>query len=296
MLFSYEGEKMENKIYKIAILGCENTHANAFLEFIKKGLYPDIEVVGIYSDEKEVCQQLHEEYGVPMMENYDSLVGQVDGIMVTARHGDNHYKYAKPYLSSGIPMFIDKPITIDVQEAETFMEEAKQHNVRLCGGSTCAYVLETQELANMVKEKKIGDCIGGNIICPLRVLEQYGGFYFYAQHLVQIMTEVFGTAVREVVAHQYGNEYTFIAKYNNFDVSATYGGINYYYLTVAGKNNIQSRLLTINDESFKHELEEMIRLLKGGQQAFSYEEFILPVYIMNAIQRSVKTGKWEKIK
>ena len=38
-------------MYKIAILGCENSHAKNFLDLISKGLYPDIEVVGVYSNE-----------------------------------------------------------------------------------------------------------------------------------------------------------------------------------------------------------------------------------------------------
>ena len=41
-------------MYKIAILGCENSHANSFLDFIiKDKLYTDIEVVGVYSDDIE---------------------------------------------------------------------------------------------------------------------------------------------------------------------------------------------------------------------------------------------------
>ena len=124
-------------MYKIAILGCENSHADSFLNLMKEGLYPDIEVVGVYSDEEEPPKKLHDKYGVAIMDNYDSLVGQVDGIMITARHGDNHYKYAKPYLSSGIPMFIDKPITCDENEAVEFMKDAKNNNVRFCGGSVC---------------------------------------------------------------------------------------------------------------------------------------------------------------
>ena len=134
-------------MFKIAILGCENSHANNFLKLISEGAYPDITVVGIYSCEPEAVQKLNAQFGVPIMENYDDLVGQVDGIMITARHGDNHYKYAKPYLDSGIPMFIDKPITCSEEEAVAFMREAKAKGVRLCGGSTCAALKETIELA-----------------------------------------------------------------------------------------------------------------------------------------------------
>ena len=105
-------------MFKIAILGCENSHANGFLNQLKNGRYPDVTVVGVYSDEEEPCKKLHDEFGVSIMKSYDELVGQVDGIMVTARHGANHYKYAKPYIESGVPMFLDKPITCNEEEAE----------------------------------------------------------------------------------------------------------------------------------------------------------------------------------
>lgn len=282
-------------MYKIAILGCENSHADAFLNLISQGLYRDIEVLGVYSDEAEPCKQLNDKYGVYVMNTYDELVGKVDGIMITARHGDNHYKYAKPYLPYGIPMFVDKPITIDIAEAEEFMSVAKKYGVRLCGGSTCAYVKETLEMSEVFKNNSLGEFVGGNLICPLHIIEKYGGFYFYAQHLVQIMTAVFGTGVREVFAHKNGVSYTLIAKYDNFEISASYCEINYYVITVGGKDNVKTSTFIVKEDCFRHEMDEMKRLIDGGAQNFTYNEFILPVYIMNAIERSANSGKWEKI-
>jgi len=97
---------------KIVILGCENSHADMFLRFWKENpKYSDVEVIGVYSDECEAAEKLAAQFSVPVMETYDAAVGKVDGVIVTARHGDNHYKYAKPYIASGVPMFIDKPVT-----------------------------------------------------------------------------------------------------------------------------------------------------------------------------------------
>ena len=82
-------------MFKIAILGCENSHADAFLEsIIKKGEYPDLEVVGVYSHEADANARMKEKFGVYCAESFDEFVGKVDGIMITARDGDNHYKYA----------------------------------------------------------------------------------------------------------------------------------------------------------------------------------------------------------
>ena len=56
---------------KIAILGCENSHADQFLKFVKeKPEFADVEVVGIYSDEAEPCQKLHEKFGVPILGDF----------------------------------------------------------------------------------------------------------------------------------------------------------------------------------------------------------------------------------
>ena len=122
---------------KIAILGCENSHANNFLKFIKaKEEFKDIEVVGVYSDDIPAAEKLRDMFGVPVLDDYADAVGKIDGLIITARHGDNHYKYAKPYIESGIPMFIDKPITVKEEEAVEFMQKLRANNVRVCGGSS----------------------------------------------------------------------------------------------------------------------------------------------------------------
>jgi predicted dehydrogenase len=122
---------------KIAILGCENSHADAFLDFIyHTESYRDVEVVGVYSNEPEAAKKLNEKYGVKILKNYTDAKGKVDGIVITARHGALHYEYAKPYIESGIPMFIDKPVTISESEAVEFMQTLKSHGVRVSGGSS----------------------------------------------------------------------------------------------------------------------------------------------------------------
>jgi predicted dehydrogenase len=283
-------------MYKIAILGCENSHATSFLSLIAEGLYPDISVIGIYSDEAEPMEKLRERFGVPVMESYDALVGQVDGIMITARHGDNHYKYAKPYIAKGIPMFIDKPITCREEDALLFMRDAMERNVRLCGGSTMALRPETLELAQIVADQSLGDLAGGSIVCPYYPTSPYGGFYFYAQHLVDIMMAVFGTNIRRVRAQENSKGMMLSFDYDTFIVQGAYiASGTYYNVSIYGKKGFKTQEITFDAKSFCSEMDEMLHLLNGGQMAKSYAEFILPVYVMNAIERSVSNAAWEEI-
>ena len=164
---------------KIVILGCENSHANSFLNFIRdEEKYKDVEVIGVYSHEREAAEKLSEEYGVKVMDDYAEAVGKVDGVIVTARHGDNHYKYAKPYLSSGVPMFIDKPITVSEDEAIEFMKACRDNGVRITGGSSLKHTEVVKQLKDDYNEEEEGKTIGGFFRAPLNLNNRHGGFFF----------------------------------------------------------------------------------------------------------------------
>lgn len=285
-------------MYKIALLGVENSHANSFLTFIKNGEYPDVEVKGIYSYDAEVTKKLNEEFNVPVMENYDSLVGQVDGIVVTARHGSNHYKYAKPYIEAGIPMFIDKPITSDVNEAKEFMAACQKHNVLVTGGSMLKHVDEVKEAKALVDEAKTDEklaVIGGLVCAPILINSEYDGFWFYSQHLVETLGAVYGYDVKSVFATQNDNKVSVIFRYADYDILGNYTqGANVYHVDVIRKSGVESKKLNLNGAS-KKEFEEFYQLLAGGEMKTTYQEFIKPVYIIDAIIKSMDSGAFVEV-
>lgn len=291
-------------MYKIAILGCENSHADAFLKFIygeqkedgasyvkvSEPVVTDVEVIGVYSDEEAPMEKLNKMFGVPKMSSYDELVGKVDGIIVTARHGDNHYKYAKPYLASGIPMFIDKPITISEKEAVEFMAELKKNNVKVVGGSVCGLYATIQKFKKIVENKEMGEVYGGSVRAPMDAQSVYGGFFFYSQHLVQMMCEMFGYYPNTVTAVKHEKHYNCLFNYDTCSVSGTYVNGNYRYY--AGIDCADGSLQEPCEfgTAFVDEFMHFHTILTGGEMHQSYEDFFAPVFILNAIVRSYENG------
>ena len=100
------------------------------------------EIIGVYSDDAEAMDKLNKEFGVYAMKSYDEFVDVADGIIVTARHGDNHYKYAKPYIESGIPMFIDKPITCSEEDALKLKAALIKNNITRRALKECGVELD----------------------------------------------------------------------------------------------------------------------------------------------------------
>ena len=283
---------------RIAILGCENSHAAAFLTSIRdKAEFSDVEVVGVYSDDLEASENLRKKFGVAVMNNYTDAVGKIDGLVVTARHGDNHYKYAAPYIDSGIPMFIDKPVTISEDEAVEFMTRLRENNVRISGGSCLKLDKYIKELKQDAVSEAGGHTLGGFVRAPIQIGSIYGGFYFYAQHLVEMVGEIFGRYPVSVEAKQNGDQIHVLFRYENYSCSALYCHNNsVYYAARMSESGAKSFEIPPTDDWFYMEFKEYYKLLSGNEQAMDYKDFIAPVFIMNAIVRSLESGKEENVR
>jgi len=282
---------------KIAILGCENSHADAFLKFIKTTEeFSDIDVIGVYSDDIAAAEKLNTKFDVPILNDFSDAVGKIAGLIITARHGNNHYKYAKPYISSGIPMFIDKPITISEDEALDFIRELKSNNVSISGGSSLKQDSYVQQLKHDSSNDIDGKTIGGFVRAPYQSENAYGGFYFYAQHLVEMICEIFGRFPISVTAKKNGDQITVIFHYEAYDCIGLFSDKNYiYYASRMSLNGTKSFDIPITSNWYYNEFKEFYGLLCGEHQNSTYEEFISPVFIMNAIERSILSGTEEPI-
>ena len=284
---------------KIAILGCENSHADTFLNLIyNTDGYRDIEVVGVYSNEPEAVKKLNEKYGVAILEHYSDAVGKIDGLIITARHGDLHYEYAKPYIESGIPMFIDKPVTIKESEAIEFMKELKAHGVRFAGGSSLKHDAGVKALKKEREDEVDGKTLGGFVRAPLDMASVYGGFYFYAPHLVEVVSEIYGRYPVSVDAKKTGDILNVKFNYDGYTVDGMFVEHNYlYYASRYAEKSVKGMNLECTDTNnwFKSEFDEFYAVLGGSESPSSYEDLIASVFVMNAIMRSLASGCEEKV-
>ena len=285
-------------IKRIAILGCENSHANTFLSFLEdKEKYPDIEVAGVFSEDAEAAEKLKARFGVPVLPSFDCLKGKLDGLVVTARHGNDHYRFARPYIADGIPMFIDKPITVKEDEAVVFMRECEAAGVRVTGGSCCIHCDEVVKL----REKVAADpsaVLGGFVRAPINLCNPYGDFFFYAQHPVEILCEIFGRYPSAATAHLNGKNICASVRYPDYEISLLMtDGVYVYSATVASKEGNAGGEFPVKSSSpcFGIEFDSFVSLLRGGEMKTTYRDFIAPVFVMNALNRSLGSGREEGV-
>lgn len=262
--------------------------------------FSDIEVIGVYSDELAECEKLRDRYGVEIMDDYASAVGKVDGVIITARNGENHHKYAKPYFESGVPMYIDKPITNTEEEAIALIKDLDAHGIRYTGGSTLRHDSTVLSFKQDRIDEVDGKTLGGLVKAPLDSNSKYGGFFFYAPHLVEIVLEMFGRQPKSVKAYKAGISTTVIFRYGDFDVTGLFTENNYLYYAsrIAEKGAKMEKIAhgTGRDHDWMYkELKEYYDILHGGERKMSTEDFLAPVFVANAIKRSIDSGKEEDV-
>ena len=47
------------------------------------------------------------------------MIGEIDGLLLARDDAENHLKLVKPFLSAGIPVYIDKPIALNLSDLDT---------------------------------------------------------------------------------------------------------------------------------------------------------------------------------
>lgn len=284
-------------MYKIAIIGSENSHCGHFASTLapKTGekLFTDLELVGVCGDDasnEAVAKNCACEW---YTNDPAAFLGKVDCVMVTSRHGGVHLKYAKPYIEADCDVWIDKPITASVDDAREMVRLVKEKGVLLCGGSSLAGAAGTVKMKEYVAANA-DKIIGGHVTAPINLVNEYGNFWFYSQHLVQMITEVFGQNVVSVEAKQNANGVHAVYHYPNYDVTA-YFGTGYSITVYNGGYGVAGEVISLPGDYFMPELRETNAMLTERRVRQTPEEVVYPVLVLDATVRAMESGRVEKV-
>lgn len=90
---------------------------------------PNAELVGI-SDQDPAKAEKAKELGTVYYQDPQELIGKVEAVSI-ATPTSTHYTVAKKFLEAGIHTLIEKPITLNLKEADELLDLARQQNCAL---------------------------------------------------------------------------------------------------------------------------------------------------------------------
>ena len=111
-----------------------------------------------------------------------------------------------------------------------------------------------------------------------------------------MVCEIFGRFPLSVVAKKTSDNIHVIFHYENYDCIGLFcEKRQVYYASRMSETHEEGYTLSASEDWYRAEFREFCSILSGEREGISYESLISPVYIMNAILRSVESGREEFI-
>ena len=118
-------KKLRGAVIGVGYLG--NFHAQKYQN------NPNVELVGVCDAFPAQADKIAAALGVPAFHNPQDLIGKVDLVTIAASTL-SHYEIAKLFLSNGVHVNVEKPITATVPQAEELVALAQKNNLKLAVG------------------------------------------------------------------------------------------------------------------------------------------------------------------
>lgn len=89
-----------------------------------------VEVVGVCDTNEKVGKQIAADNGIPFIADYQRLMGAVDAVSVVVPTV-HHHRVAVDFLKAGVDVFVEKPITATLVEAQSLIDTAESQRLIL---------------------------------------------------------------------------------------------------------------------------------------------------------------------
>jgi predicted dehydrogenase len=80
---------------------------------------------------KKLCAACRIPHGVA---DYQEFLGKVDAVIIARDDYETHFQMARPFLEAGLPVFVDKPLSLEVSELRAFKPYLEKGQLMSCSG------------------------------------------------------------------------------------------------------------------------------------------------------------------
>jgi len=289
----------QQKVFRIGMIGLDTSHVVAFTKVINNPAnnYGCKVVVGYSGGSPDIpssadrvdkfTEELHEKYGVEIVDSIEELCQKVDGVLLESVDGRPHLKQAKPVIEAKKPLFIDKPMAGSLTDVLEIFRLAEENNVPCWSSSSLRY---SPGIVEMKKTNSAGDILGCDAYSPCSLEEHHPDLYWYGVHGVEILYSVMGTGCQSVWRVQTPDYELVVGLWEGGRIGTFRGlrkGRHDYGATVFGTKSI---IQAGKYGGYEPLVDEIIKFFKTGVIPVPKEETIELFAFMSAADESKAKG------
>lgn len=291
----------EAGMIRIAMLGCDSSHTEAYAELLHKAgskFYGRARIEWLWGEDMGQATAKAAAVGIAnvLTSLDDDRMKEADFIMVNGRYGDSHFIPARKAIESGKPVYVDKPFTNNYSEAVALKELAEENKVLLRSFSPLRYATEiVQAKKRIVSAGKIyAAVVSGPANTNAIEHPKAKKLHFYAVHAADILVSVFGTGVRTIRAKRTSDGIWVDLSYNdrNAVLNLPLDVKEFYHLALFGTGNVIACSADPYGDFYERTMEVLLNemLLAPGNNT-EIEEACESILILDSIERSLTENK-----
>jgi len=200
---------MEGKMIKVAVIGLDTSHCVAFPKLMqapdcpKNMRVPGLKAISCLRFETpfqnkeglDKRQKQLEQWGVKVTENIDEALEGCDAIMLEINDGSFHLEYFRKVAALGKPVFLDKPLAMNLADGRAIIELMRQHQTRVWSGSSIPFC---PPLAKILKDA--GKIQRAHVFGALGKAPAGDSLVWYGVHSFETLQRIMGRGAAKVRA------------------------------------------------------------------------------------------------
>ncbi|MCK4626001.1 MAG: Gfo/Idh/MocA family oxidoreductase, partial [Phycisphaerae bacterium] len=283
-------------VIRIGIVGAENSHSAAIAKTLNIGKkVPGCRATVIWGETDKFAKDAAKAGAIPkIVKRTTDMIGEIDAVIIDHRHAKYHLSAAEPFLKARLPMFIDKPFCYRLAEGKKFLARCRRAKVPV----TSFGAMPMQRcFAHFRRDANRGGAVRAvSSIGPCDLDSPYGGIFFYGIHQVEMLVEAFGTDVSAVSVARAGKGKDAAATlFFRSGLVATMhcltGGATGFQITATKDTGPLGRKIISDADSYLTGIRTFYKMFKTGKEPLDHKRILAPVAILEAMEKSVKTGK-----
>ena len=237
--------------------------------------------------------ELRDKHGVEIVTSLSGLRGKCDAVMLESIDGRVHWEQFREVAEWGVPVFIDKPLTLLAEEAREIARLAGERGVRVTSASAIRFAEKFQEVLTADDGEPVlgADCFG-----PMAFQEKCPGYFWYGIHSAEMLFAALGTGCREVLATREESHDLVVGRWADGRIGTIRGnraGNNGFGGTLHRKATSRAFDVTKGTKPYYASLlEKVIPFFRGAGEVVAVAEAVEVIGFLEAANKSAATGGW----
>lgn len=292
---------------RIALIGLDTSHVRHFTRLLNDAADPDhvsgCRVVAGFAGGspdfgpsirrvERFTAELRDMRAVEIVASVSDLRGKCDAVMIESVDGRVHLGQFREVAEWGVPVFIDKPLTISSEEAREIARLAEEKGVRVTSASAVRFAEKFQEALAASEERLIGADFYG----PMLFEEKCPGYFWYGIHCAEMLFAAFGAGCREVLAAREGAHDVVVGRWADGRLATLRGnraGNKGFGGTLHRQGGSASFDVSKGAKPYYASLlERVIPFFRGEAEAVPVAEAVEVIRFLEAANQSTIKGGW----